>query len=240
MGKLKIILDFVLDLFFPKSCRGCGQPGIYICDVCFEKIDFKTQQCCPRCRRKNNGGTFCNQNCGDGFYFEQLVVCTEYAKNASLKKLLVLFKYKFSSELSCIFKRIMEKQFFNYSNLGRDRSTLIVPVPLHSSRLKYRGFNQSKVLAEQILSFDERFEICDCLKKTSNTREQARLPKIERLSNLKNTISLKKDFTEDICGKTIILVDDIATTMSTLNECSMILKKHGVKYVCAVVLARGK
>ncbi len=236
-----MMLDFVLDLFFPKNCRGCGLSGAYICEECFEKVDFKTQQCCPKCRRESNGGVFCSKKCKAGFYFEQLVVCAEYTKNAALKKLLILFKYKFSRELSCVFKKMMEVQFFNYSDLlEREQSVFIVPVPLHKSRLKYRGFNQSKVLAEQILSFDERFEIYDCLKKTSNTREQARLTKTKRLCNLKNTIELKGNFANDMYGKIIILVDDIATTMSTLNECSMILKKHGVKYICAVVLARGK
>lgn len=236
-----MILDFLLNLLFPKSCRGCGKNGTYICDQCFEKINIVSRQCCPRCRRKNDGGIFCGENCKNGFYFEQLVVCTDYAKNALIKKLLVLFKYKFSMELSSVFGKIIEKEFFNFRGLGgRGQSVLIVPVPLHKKRLKYRGFNQSKILAEQIVTFDKKFILCDCLKKIINTPEQAKLSKTERLANLENAFSFKENFGEIVAGKTIILVDDIATTMSTINECSKVLKECGAKYICAIVLARGK
>lgn len=236
-----MILDFLLNLLFPKSCRGCGESGTYICDQCFEKMNIISRQCCPRCRRKNDEGVFCSENCKAGFYFEQLVVCTDYAKTALIKKLLVLFKYKFSTELSSVFGRIIQKEFFNFCGLeGRGQSVLIVPVPLHKSRLKYRGFNQSKILAEQIATFDKKLSVCDCLQKIINTKEQAKLSKAERLGNLKNAFSFKENFGETIAGNTIILVDDIATTMSTINECSKVLKECGVKYICAIVLARGK
>ncbi len=68
---------------------------------------------------------------------------------------------------------------------------------------------------------------------------QAKLNRQKRLKNLKNSIGFKEEFADKIKDKFVILIDDVATTGSTLNECSKVLKQFGAKYVCGLVLARG-
>lgn len=233
----------LLDLLFPKICLGCKSCGCYLCKDCFKKITLESRQNCPACSQKNISGTFCGLRCKKDFYFDQLITCMVYDKTSLLKKLITLFKYKFSEELSEVFGKILVKQFKKFRNLipHDDANFIFIPVPLHKKRLKFRGFNQAKLLADYLAKNIDGIYVHDALERKIYTKEQAKLNKNSRLRNLKNTIGLKADFCRDIIqNKTVILIDDVATTGSTLNECSRVLKEAGVKYICGLTLARAE
>ncbi len=233
-------INVVLDLFFPRYCLDCGTPGGYLCIDCFKKISLLKSQECPNCRIKNNTGCFCNSRCGNGFYFDQLITCLSYEKTGLIKKLIVQFKYRFSEELADILGRIMKHQFAYFSHCFRE-NIVIVPVPINKKRLNYRGFNQSFLLARYIeKNFSGTTEVFDCLAREPDSLQQAKLGRDDRLSNLKDAIGCKDSYKNLLQNKTVILIDDIATTGSTLNACAKILKEAGAKYVCGLVLARGK
>lgn len=245
---LNSVLDATLNLLFPKLCVGCKTPGDYLCGNCLKELSILKIQSCPNCRRKNFEGEFCSEKCAKGFYFDQLLVCMNYGNDSLLKKLIVQFKYKFSEELIEVLGKIIKHQFVYFSHKFRE-GTLAVPVPLHKKRMNYRGFNQAGLLAQYLSRCFGGLEFCDCLWRENFYKPQAKLGKSLRLQNVKGTILLKEEFCKDdskdgfrndfIKGKTVILVDDVATTGSTLNECSRILKNAGAKYVCGLVLARG-
>lgn len=232
-----------MDLLFPKICLGCKSCGSYLCESCFKKIALESRQSCPACSRKNISGTFCDTRCKKDFYFDQLITCMVYDKTSFLKKLIALFKYKFSEELSEVFGKILIKQFKKLRNLIPDSGSglILIPVPLHKKRLKFRGFNQAQLLADYLTKNIDGVYVYDALERKIYTKEQAKLNKNDRLKNLKNTIGLKADFCRDIIkNKTVILIDDVATTGSTLNECSRVLKEAGAKYICGLTLARAE
>ena len=106
----------------------------------------------------------------------------------------------------------------------------IVPVPLSGNRLKQRGYNQSEVLAEAV---SERFALpvrTDLLTRVRETEKQSLMTREQRLKNLKGAFSASKDCR----GLSIVLVDDIKTTGSTLSECAKELKKRGAVRVYAL------
>jgi competence protein ComFC len=243
--------QIILDLFFPRRCLSCGKEGGYVCHNCLKNISFLKKQQCPTCRRRNNFGTFCNEKCAKGNYFDQLIVCSRYTKHNLLKKLVVVFKYKFSRELVVILGEMLKTQFVYFSQyISFFKKIVIVPVPIHKKRLKKRGFNQAKLLADYLyealkkdFSFSHYFENLknyDCLAKAFCGENQAHLDKDHRLSNLRGAFSLKAEFSHLLKGKFVLLVDDIATTGSTLSECSKVLKDFGARYVCGIVLGRGR
>ncbi len=115
---------------------------------------------------------------------------------------------------------------------------LVTAVPLHRKRESQRGYNQAEVIARYLARFSNRPYI-DAIKRTVFTAPQAKtIAKSERLKKLENAFSLNLPVSI-IKGKTVLLVDDVATTGTTLNECAKILRQNGAKMVCAVVVAHG-
>lgn len=113
----------------------------------------------------------------------------------------------------------------------------VVPVPLHSSRLRYRGFNQSERLGRVIakgtgLALEDKE-----LLRLRATRSQASLSGEKRRTNLKDAFGTRNENT--FKGKTLLLVDDVLTTSTTVSECARVLKGAGAKRVYVLALSRG-
>jgi competence protein ComFC len=167
-----------------------------------------------------------------------LVVATSY-KNPAIKNLIHNFKYKFIPEISAPLAKLMVKALIKSDASVPD---LIVPVPLHSRRLRWRGFNQSKLLAERIsedLTPLMKIKVLDVLERKRFTKPQMKISNYrERLENVEDVFILSDKFQlSDIENKNILLVDDISTTGATLQQCAKILKNNGVKKVFTSVIA---
>lgn len=243
------IFDFLKKLVFyliPTNCVECGKIGFNLCDECRSKIDFIDTQVCPNCRAKSPFGNFCSEKCIDNFFNGQscflngIIVCCKYEKNGIIEKLITRFKYKFSDEIKSVLCPITNKYFDKFVELNFN---FIIPVPLHSKREKMRGFNQAEILCEEITknhpSIPKKIKI---IKRKYNTLQQAKLSRAGRLVNLTNAFTLKNLSSEEIAkfyGKTFIIIDDVCTTGSTLNECARALQPLKPKKIYGLVLARG-
>jgi len=230
----------VLDYIFPRKCLGCSREEGYLCKNCENEIVFLQMQCCPNCRRPQKEGRFCHEKCAKNFGFDQLIVCLKYSKTNLISKMAIQFKYKFSKEMAEILGKIMKHQFANFSHNFKTENTVLIPVPLSAERMKFRGFNQAALLAKYLEKNFNRMKFYDCMKRENGGEQQAGKTRRERLMNLENKIYLDDGFATFLKDKNIILIDDIATTGTTLNECSRVLKNAGVKNICCLVLARGK
>lgn len=113
---------------------------------------------------------------------------------------------------------------------------VIIPVPLHTKKLRERGFNQSLLLAKIIFSDTSSKIRSDLLKRVRNTPPQTTMSGKQRRRNLRKAFSVNQN--TDLTGKVICLVDDVFTTGSTVNECSLILKSCGAKDVKVFTLSR--
>ncbi len=105
----------------------------------------------------------------------------------------------------------------------------IVPIPCHETRLKERGFNQAEVIAKVIAKKTGMILRTDLIERTRYTVPQSKLPNIARADNVKNSFKILDE--NEIRGKDILLVDDIYTTGSTIEECSKVLKEHNTRKV---------
>ena len=113
----------------------------------------------------------------------------------------------------------------------------IVPVPLHPKRQKKRGYNQSELLSKQIAKAFCLRHFCP-LSWIQYGGQQAGKSRKERIKSRAFTMEIKKGFKDKIFGKDFLLVDDVAATMSTVNECSRVLRENGSKSVGVIVISR--
>jgi ComF family protein len=112
---------------------------------------------------------------------------------------------------------------------------LIVPVPLHPTRERERGFNQASLLSE-LLSAETSMRSQRVLERVRYTTTQTALDRSERIENLHNAFRLRKN--ADVRGLRVLLIDDVLTTGSTLSECARVLKRAGAISVHAATAAR--
>jgi ComF family protein len=124
---------------------------------------------------------------------------------------------------------------FNDERLRGRQFDIIVPVPLHPTRQRERGFNQAGLLAE-LLSTRISIPCKRVLKRIRYTTTQTALDRAERMENLHNAFRLRKN--ADVRGLHVLLIDDVLTTGSTLSECARVLKRGGAISVHAATAAR--
>ncbi len=120
--------------------------------------------------------------------------------------------------------------------LDNPEGLLMMPVPLHPKKLRERGFNQSLLLARTMMPILGTELDFLSLRRVIYTRSQTGLNSEERKRNVRRAFTI--DGQRELEGKTVILVDDVATTGNTMNECARVLKKAGVEKVFCLVLAR--
>jgi ComF family protein len=120
--------------------------------------------------------------------------------------------------------------------LGQCDAETIIPVPLHPKRLRWRGFNQSVLLARQIaVAYNIPLD-CFTLYRTRDTPPQTQLPEEDRRKNMRRAFALAPQ--SSVEGKCLLLVDDVYTSGATVNECSRVLKRGGAREVFVLTLAR--
>ncbi|MEO8439173.1 MAG: ComF family protein [Spartobacteria bacterium] len=120
--------------------------------------------------------------------------------------------------------------------LAGRRFDIIVPVPLHPTRQRERGFNQAALLGEA-LQRRSGFPLRDLLQRTRYTTTQTQFDRSERMENLKDAFRLRHG--SNVQGLRMLLVDDVLTTGSTLSECASVLRRGGALSVHAATAARG-
>lgn len=119
-----------------------------------------------------------------------------------------------------------------------DKKPILVPIPLSSKRLRKRGYNQAELLAKELeKQFGLTVELL--LKRVRETKPQYGLKREERIENIKEAFALNDQRSmTNFQGKTVLLVDDVLTTGSTMSEAAKILKKAGAKEVWGVAFSK--
>jgi ComF family protein len=113
---------------------------------------------------------------------------------------------------------------------------VLMPVPLHPNRLRHREFNQSLLLADRIGLTLQRPLSYRNLVRTLDTDPQVTLPRSARLRNLRKAFALRQP--SEVAGKRVLLIDDVFTTGTTVNECAKVLLDAGARQVSVLALAR--
>lgn len=230
-----------LDILYPKErvCAVCANKIdktaiLGVCAWCIKLLPLITGSFCGKCGKPKKGeAEHCMECDGIQNYFEQALSVFEYT--ASVQRLIYRFKYSGEQYLSHVLggflaNRLKEQQDWDYNAL--------VAVPLHRKRQRERGFNQSALLASEVSMRMDVPVLRDVLVRTKETAVQAGLGRQERFANLRQAFVVNDKAV--IEGKRVVLVDDIFTTGSTVNECSRILIEAGAEKVYVLTVATGR
>ena len=231
----------ILDFIFPKYCVNCKKLGSYLCPNCFSYLVFDTGGICVACNRPAVGG-ITHPGCVGRHTIDGVFTSIEYKGTA--KKLIYKFKYDpYLSDLKnlladLLYEGLIQKEeFIKASQDELYNPKFIIPIPLHKTKLRSRGYNQAEILARE-LSKKSNIKMVDALQRTKNTRSQVGLKREDRIKNIKGAFVIKGDRKNLIGRSLIFLVDDVLTTGSTLLEAANTLKRNGAKRVWGIALAR--
>ena len=218
---LKKIGEFISEVFFPKFCLGCQKEGEYLCQDCKELLEIL------RIHKKYKTK-----------YLSDLYFPLVYKKPLT-KKLILSFKYKpFLKDLSLTLSFLILDHLKLIEEEKNFSDFILIPIPLEKKKLKWRGFNQSEEIGKKLAENLEIPIFSNVLFKIKETRPQVELSEKERRENIKGCFLVKnKDL---IKNKKILLLDDIFTTGSTMEEAAKTLKEAGAKEIVGMVLARAE
>lgn len=208
-----------------------------MCSQCLDNIPLLDFQVCPKCEKTiTQGGVPCLK-CKEGYPLDALVVSARY-KDHAMEKIIHTYKYRTAKEIASTLGSLMTRAYLKQT---LPLPNIILPVPLHPRRLRWRGFNQSYLLGKYLgLNLTAGMPIpvyANILMRIRYTSPQMKIKNYsKRKENIINAFSIKLN--ENIKDKKILLVDDVATTGATLLECAKILKRHGAKKIYAIVIAR--
>lgn len=231
-----------LRVLFPVQCGTCERPLTddpvpFFCRACWGSIQPLRCAACPRCARPFSSSL--------ALTYSPTHICTDcrrrnpafskvwsgYPYASPLREAISLLKYERKYGLADSLSRLLVDAL--PAALEAD---LIMPVPLHPARLREREFNQSLLLADAV---GRRLKIALCYTNLIRIRDnpaQTSLPRSTRLTNLRRAFHVRRP--DAVRARRILLVDDVLTTGTTLNECAKALRKAGARDVCAVTLAR--
>ncbi len=228
-------------LFYPANCIFCHEAleldeQNYACKTCVERLPTLKKPLCVKCAGElppyGPLGPMCNRCLREKTYYKRGISIFRYED--TIKHLIQ--KVKFGKK-SWYLKAVARFLKYAETPLEFSKYDLIVPVPLDSSRARTREFNQSLLFAKLLKKEQKvRAPVKNILRKAIKTRPQSALHRDERITNLQNAFRLRNH--AKISGMNILLVDDVMTTGSTLNECAKCLREAGARRVDMFTLSR--
>lgn len=203
------ILNSLLDLIYRKKCYFCGSSkySLKMCSSCYEKLEFSD-------RNANRIIDSIDVYCA-GIYTKEL------------QKLIRGLKYHNQRELAFYQAKFMY-EYFQTLNIFDGKDFELVAIPLHERRIKKRKYNHMELVCEEfskLSGFSCNFEL---IKRIKDTKPQYKLTRVQRLENLAGAFEVDKS---KLCGKPILLMDDICTSGTTFEETIRSLKKAGVQNI---------
>jgi ComF family protein len=236
LGSLGRIL---LDVVFPRICCGCDEriveQGRIVCSRCERAMRPLRSPVCPRCGAEDaplSAAGRCPLCPRGEIFFEAARAATLYAGPA--RAVVERLKYRARTEYADAIVPLMLRTFAeHYAQIPFDG---VVPVPLHRTRRRERGYNQSELLARGLAQELALPVLSASLVRTRPTPSQTRLGRQAREKNVRGAFEVR--IPDSVAGKALLLVDDVCTTGATLNECARVLRAHGARIVCALSFCR--
>lgn len=239
-----MIRKICADLLFPRRCPVCGEivtpSASLIHSACLSRLSPVKQPTCKKCGKEvyGEGTEYCLDCIKRRRSFEEGMALLNY--NEAAKHSMAAIKYKNRREYLDFYAAALDARF--RKKVERLAVSALVPVPVHPSRLRHRGFNQAEELAARLqkrwgISLDR-----DLLVRNKKTAPQRDLDPSERLKNLKEAFGLAPGRGGDTLPESVILIDDIYTTGSTAEACARVLKRAGVRrvYVMTICIGTGR
>ncbi len=231
----------MIEWLYPPRCPVCMQPvmpkGAMLHPSCERKLKVLSEPLCKKCGKplEEEEEEFCPVCMVTDRVWDmgRSVYLYRGAAGMAVRRI----KEEGTEEFVRFFgKQLKESQSRFLSEIG---TVCIVPVPLHKSKLRKRGFNQAKLLAEA-LGAETGFPVRELLVKEKETKDQKRLTLEQRRKNLSGVYRVKETDQKAGLPGAVLLLDDIITTGSTLTACAKVLKKAGVQKVYFLTVCSGE
>ncbi len=231
--------EYFLDLILPRSCAGCRRAREAFCELCQTK-SFQKYFGCLICGARNQTGSFCTGSCRKKTPLSIKRVYWAGRYDDELKDAIWQLKYKKRREIAEPLGTMLAQKFLLTKYAAEPNNCCIIAIPLHENRERERGFNQAKCIAESFVQKTSIPIAYNVLLKTKETAPQVHTrDRKERQKNLEGAFSVNPKAFEACRDKTIILVDDVATTGATLFHASSALAEAGAKNIIGLVVAHG-
>ena len=232
--------EALVSLLYPPHCANCGaatEGGVHLCAACAGQARKIEAPFCQRCSEPFDGaitGEFTCANCADRtLHFDCAI--SRYLSRGVVREFVHRFKYDrhfyLRHPLADWLAAALNDERIRAQPIGA-----LVPVPLHSARFREREFNQADVLAV-MLAQRTGTPLLRALTRIRYTTTQTRLDRHERMENLRNAFRVRQ--TSAVQNRHLVLVDDVFTTGSTVDECARVLRAAGAASVRVVTVARG-
>jgi len=242
---LKNLTATVLNLIYPKNCISCKtgifdeQNRFFLCDDCFEEIAKNLSPFCLKCgvhldERETEFG-ICRQCKKRKFYFDRAYSVCIF--EGTIKELIHKFKYSNKTVLAKLFSEMIFDFAMNF-HIPISDYDIMLPVPLHSVRLREREYNQCEILAKELQKFFSIAISRNDVMRIRNTKSQIELNKFARWQNIKGAFKLKNF--EKFKDKNVLIIDDLMTTGATASELAGVLKDADAKKVSVLTLAKAE
>lgn len=237
MPMLKESIRAIKDVFVPALCFYCEKRihcG-YLCLNCRQKIEFLYPPLCRLCSKKieKNTSGLCKECRANSFAYDRVISVTAYKE--PLVSLIHLFKYKSYDYLGEFFASLMT-QHFSKIGFSLYNYATITCVPMHTAKLRDRGYNQAAILAKLLANYFKIPYKDDIIYESKERISQTQIDKQNRKVNVRDVFLVK----DTASGENIILVDDIFTTGSTVNACAGALKEKGAKAITVITLSKAQ
>lgn len=215
--------ESILDIVFPRTCVGCGTNGTVACAACWTRWERPWVE------------SWATDHQGS---VDAILSCGAY-RNVFIQE--VIQRWKFSGDRSVAQHLALHMSGVVRAQLSAwlDSPSLLVPIPLHTRKLRERGFNQTWDLASA-LSAELGCSLAPLLQRVKYTAPQKSLEEHEKSQNLKQAFQVDQAVATGVDRSTrLIILDDIATTGTTLRSAAAVLRAGGFTFVSALVVARG-
>lgn len=236
---IKAWLDKSLNLFLPPLCSVCRKPVAEthkLCTDCWGKLNFISEPFCLRCgypfEYEMGEESLCGLCLDHPPAYDHMRSVFVY--EGVTKKLLMGFKHGDRTDFLPLLSHWLSKLYRDNRELHAD---ILVPVPIHTTRLIKRRYNQAALLADALgnrLNVQTEMAL---LKRHRRTPPQ-KGNRVERSENVKKAFTVAERDLAILKGKTILIIDDVVTTGATIESCALVLKKAGAKKVKVLSLAR--
>lgn len=228
MGR-DFVIKPIIDLIFPKACLICGQEcEDFLCEKCRKNIIFISPPICGICGRHiTESKCTCMES-------KNIITSTSIATLYTNEIQTILHRIKYNSERFLM--PILIELMVSYTKQVRFLHTIdiIMPVPMHSMDRFRRGFNQSEDLAEAVAKAIKKPLLTGILIKHKHTKHQANSSAEQRLKNPLGAFTVTNTLAVE--GRKVLLIDDVVTTRTTINECAKALLDAGAAEVYAYIL----
>ncbi len=234
----------ILDIIYPVRCPLCGEivipKGDKICPSCRKKLPYIIEPRCMKCSKpiELEEKEYCSDCERKTYQFDKGYAVWAYDED--MRHSIADFKYHGKKENVKFYVEEIKRLYRN--RLKALSPDVIVPVPIHWSKYRERGYNQAEILAKGIGRELDIKVIPDLLIRNKKTLPQKKLSDKERLRNLSEAFQWNEKYNkiESVQLTKVLLVDDIYTTGSTIEACTSVLKSKGVIEVDFIVLCIGK